>query len=159
MFGSVARNEADAESDIDILVTFRDIPVTFDAYMDVRIYLEDLLKTPVDLVIAESLHSRIKPFVQQDAVYVRVISGFTWKIFSRSCQRITRYTTGMSYSSFVQNTLVYDAVLRNIKIVGEAVKQVPREIRNQYSELDWRRIAGMRDIVAHHYFSIHDEIV
>ena len=70
VFGSVARNEADAESDIDILVTFRDIPVTFDAYMDVRIYLEDLLKTPVDLVIAELLHSRIKPFVQQDAVYV-----------------------------------------------------------------------------------------
>ena len=70
VFGSVARNEADAESDIDILVTFRDTPVTFDAYMDVKIYLEDLLKNPVDLVIAESLHSRIKPFVQQDAVYV-----------------------------------------------------------------------------------------
>jgi predicted nucleotidyltransferase len=70
MFGSVARNEADAESDIDILVTFRDAPVTFDVYMDVKIYLEDLLKNPVDLVIADSLHSRIRPFVQQDAVYV-----------------------------------------------------------------------------------------
>ena len=68
--GSVARNEADAESDIDILVTYRDTPVTFDAYMDVRICLEDLRKKPVDLVIAESLHSRIKPFVQQDVVFV-----------------------------------------------------------------------------------------
>lgn len=76
-----------------------------------------------------------------------------------SCQRISRYTTGMSYTSFIQNTLVYDAVLRNIEIVGEAVKQVPRKIQNQYSEVDWRRIAGMLDIVAHHYFSIHDEIV
>lgn len=70
VFGSVARNEANTESDIDILVTFQDTPVTFDIYMDVKIYLEDLLKNPVDLVIADSLHSRIKPFVQQDAVYV-----------------------------------------------------------------------------------------
>jgi uncharacterized protein with HEPN domain len=76
-----------------------------------------------------------------------------------SCHRIVRYTSGMSYDSFVKNDLVYDAVLRNIEIVGEAVKQIPGEIRDQHPEVDWRRIAGMRDIVAHHYFSIHDEIV
>ena len=76
-----------------------------------------------------------------------------------SCQRIVSYTAGMSYDSFVKNNMVYDAVLRNIEIIGEAVKQVPKNIRDQYSEVDWRRIAGMRDIVAHHYFSINDEIV
>ena len=76
-----------------------------------------------------------------------------------SCQRIVSYTAGMSYDSFVTNNMVYDAVLRNIEIIGEAVKQVPKNIRDQYSEVDWRRIAGMRDIVAHHYFSINDEIV
>jgi len=76
-----------------------------------------------------------------------------------SCQRINRYTAGISYDSFIKNNLVSDAVLRNIEIVGEAVKQVPEKIRKQHPELDWRRIAGMRDIVAHHYFSIHDEIV
>ena len=70
VFGSVARNEADVGSDIDILVTFRRTPVTFDAYMDIKIYLEDLLENPVDLVIADSLHSRIKPHIQRDAVYV-----------------------------------------------------------------------------------------
>ena len=76
-----------------------------------------------------------------------------------SCQRIVSYTAGMSYDRFVNNNMVYDDVLRNIEIIGEAVKQVPKVIRDQYSEVDWRRIAGMRDIVAHHYFSIHDEIV
>jgi len=75
------------------------------------------------------------------------------------CRRITEYTAGMSFDSFIKDRLVYDAVLRNIEIIGEAVKQVPTEIRNQHPEIDWRRIAGMRDIVAHHYFSIHDEIV
>jgi predicted nucleotidyltransferase len=70
VFGSVARGEADAESDIDILVDFHQTPVTFDGYMDVKIYLEDLLDVPVDLVVSESLHPRVKPFVHQDAVYV-----------------------------------------------------------------------------------------
>jgi len=76
-----------------------------------------------------------------------------------SCQRINQYTEGMTYDSFIKNNLVSDAVLRNIEIVGEAVKQVPKNIQDQYPDLDWRRIAGMRDIVAHHYFSIYDEIV
>lgn len=76
-----------------------------------------------------------------------------------SCQRITEYTAGLNYDRFINNTLVYDAVLRNIEIVGEAAKQVPDEIKEQYPGVDWRCIAGMRDIVAQHYFSIHDEIV
>jgi len=70
VFGSAARGEAESESDIDMLVTFSESPVTFDAYMDVKIYLEDLLDVPVDLVIAESLHPRLKPYVDQDAVHV-----------------------------------------------------------------------------------------
>ena len=77
----------------------------------------------------------------------------------KSCQRITGYTVGMTFDAFVKDILVYDAVLRNIEIVGEAVKQIPKGIQKQHPEIDWRRIAGMRDIVAHHYFSIHDEIV
>ena len=76
-----------------------------------------------------------------------------------SCQRISLYAEGMSIENFVKNNLVYDAVLRNIEIVGEAAKHVPDNVRKQFLEVDWRRIAGMRDIVAHHYFSIHDEIV
>ena len=76
-----------------------------------------------------------------------------------SCQRILRYTNGFTVEQFIQDDLVYDAVLRNIEIIGEAVKHIPNEIRQEHAEIDWRRIAGMRDIVAHHYFSIHNEIV
>ncbi|MBL6983626.1 MAG: DUF86 domain-containing protein [Anaerolineales bacterium] len=76
-----------------------------------------------------------------------------------ACRRIKLYTDGLSFDQFVENNLVYDAVLRNIEIIGEAVKQVPIDIRDQHPEVEWRRIAGMRDIVAHHYFSIHDEII
>lgn len=76
-----------------------------------------------------------------------------------SCQRILRYTQGMSFDAFVNNQMAYDAVLRNIDVVGEAAKHIPDDIRKNQTDIDWRRIAGMRDIVAHHYFSIHNEIV
>ena len=69
VFGSVARGEATVESDIDILVAFHG-PVTFDRYMDLKIFLEDLLECPVDLVISDVLHPRVKPYVEQGAVYV-----------------------------------------------------------------------------------------
>jgi len=70
IFGSVARGDAESGSDIDILVAFHQKPVTFDIYMDVKLYLEDLLDNAVDLVISESLHPRLKKYVNQDAVHV-----------------------------------------------------------------------------------------
>ena len=70
LFGSAARDEVHAGSDIDVLVSFRHAPVTFDAYMDVKIFLEDLLAVPVDVVISEALNPRLKPYIQQDIVYV-----------------------------------------------------------------------------------------
>ncbi len=75
-----------------------------------------------------------------------------------SCLQILRYTQGFTFKQFIEDDLVYDAVLRNIEIIGEAVKHIPDDIRQEHSEIDWRRIAGMRDIVVHHYFSIHNEI-
>jgi uncharacterized protein with HEPN domain len=76
-----------------------------------------------------------------------------------SCLRITRYTKGLSFDHFINNEMVYDAVLRNIEIIGEAVKHIPFDFREKYPEMEWRRISGMRDIVAHHYFSIQNDIV
>jgi len=69
LFGSVAREEATPESDVDILVSIKS-PVTFDAYMDIKFYLEDLLGTPVDLIIDEALRPQVRPYVQMDAIYV-----------------------------------------------------------------------------------------
>ena len=69
VIGSVARDEANSESDLDLLVDFEG-PLTFDRYMDVKIFLEDLLDCKIDLVIADGLHPSIKAEINQDAVYV-----------------------------------------------------------------------------------------
>lgn len=55
--------------------------------------------------------------------------------------------------------MVYDAVLRNLEIIGEAAKSVPDEVRQRFPAVEWRKISGFRDIAAHQYFSISDSIV
>jgi uncharacterized protein with HEPN domain len=65
----------------------------------------------------------------------------------------------MSFEDFQADERTYEAVVRNLQIIGEAVKNIPQEIRLKYSEVEWRKIAGLRDILAHAYFSIEDEIV
>jgi uncharacterized protein with HEPN domain len=65
-----------------------------------------------------------------------------------ACQKILRYTQGMDFETFVGAEMAYDAVLRNLEIIGEAVKGVSQELRNRYPELDWRGMAGLRDVLA-----------
>jgi uncharacterized protein len=69
IFGSVARDEARPDSDVDFLVELT-APVTFDRYMDVKFYLEDLLAKPVDLVTALSLKPQLRSIVEREAIRV-----------------------------------------------------------------------------------------
>ena len=69
LFGSLARNEATTVSDVDLLVEL-DEPVTFDRYMDVRIFLEDLLQCKVDLVIRDVVREPIRPYIEKDLIRV-----------------------------------------------------------------------------------------
>ena len=52
-----------------------------------------------------------------------------------------------------------DAVVRNLEIIGEAVKNITEEIRKEYNDIEWRKIAGLRDILIHHYFGINLPII
>jgi hypothetical protein len=69
LFGSVARDEAGPESDVDVLVEF-DGAATYDRYCDLRFYLEDLLTSRIDLVTSDGLRTRIRPYVERDAIRV-----------------------------------------------------------------------------------------
>ena len=69
IFGSAARDEMHEGSDIDVLVEFQTSP-TFDAYMDLKFYLEDLFKANVDLVIEDDVKPRMRPFIEKDLIRV-----------------------------------------------------------------------------------------
>ena len=69
IFGSVARDEANPESDLDVLVEF-DGPATFDRYMDLKFFLEKLLSCSVDLVTHKALKPRLQPQVEREAINV-----------------------------------------------------------------------------------------
>jgi hypothetical protein len=69
LFGSYIRGEASPTSDIDIIVTFDENRETFDNYMDLKFFLEDYFNKHVDLVIEDTIKSRIKKKILQEAVY------------------------------------------------------------------------------------------
>lgn len=69
IFGSVARNEAKAGSDLDVLVEFADRP-TFDNYMGLKLYLEELFGVSVDLAIPSDLRPALRPRIEQEALRV-----------------------------------------------------------------------------------------
>ena len=76
-----------------------------------------------------------------------------------ACQRIERYVAGMDQAAFRRDEKTRDAVLRNLEVIGEAAKRIPDDIRALHPGIDWRRIAGLRDVIAHAYFGIDEAIL
>lgn len=73
--------------------------------------------------------------------------------------RIQKYTQNIDKDQFKADDLRVDGVLHNLTTVGEAVKNVPDDIRNKAPEIRWRDIGRFRDRVVHHYFSLDLDIV
>jgi uncharacterized protein with HEPN domain len=76
-----------------------------------------------------------------------------------SCTKIVDYTRGLSRDETFADTMRLDAILMNLHVIGEAVKNLPDDLRERYKEVPWRQIAGMRDFVAHVYFAIDLDIL
>jgi uncharacterized protein with HEPN domain len=74
-------------------------------------------------------------------------------------QRIHAYTTDLSYAQFLADERTQDAVIRNIEILGEAVKHLTAELTATHPEVEWKSITGMRDKLVHEYFGVNLDIL
>src|SRR3989344_8840596 len=74
-------------------------------------------------------------------------------------KKINKYTKGLRKEEFLEKDIVQDAVVRNIEIIGEAVKNLPREFKEKHKDPPWKDIAGMRDRIVHFYFGIDLQLV
>lgn len=76
-----------------------------------------------------------------------------------ACASIQEYTDGLSQSDVLEDKMRFEAVLMNLYVIDEAAKKLPREARERYDSVDWRRVAGMRDFIAHQYFALDLDII
>ena len=74
-------------------------------------------------------------------------------------RKIRDYTDGLSLQAFTADAKTFDAVIRNLEIIGEAVKQIPEDIRSLRPEVEWKRIGRLRDILIHQYFGVDAQII
>ncbi len=69
------------------------------------------------------------------------------------------FIADMTYEEFLKDEKTIFAVIRAIEVIGEALKHVPPELRQKFSDIPWRDITGMRDILIHEYFGVDLETV
>jgi uncharacterized protein with HEPN domain len=74
-------------------------------------------------------------------------------------ERIHKIGQRFTEEEFMADELAYEATLRNIEILGEAAKMVPEDVRELAPDIPWRQISKTRDVLAHVYFGVKDEII
>ena len=76
-----------------------------------------------------------------------------------SIEKITEYTSGLSFDNFLEDSKTSDAVIRNFEIIGEAANRLPDEMKEKFPEIDWYRIRGFRNRIVHDYMGIDYQMV
>ena len=74
-------------------------------------------------------------------------------------ERVLGYTAGLDQATFFANSLVHDATLRNLELIGEAATRIPPEVRQQFPEIPWRLVIATRNRLIHGYLGIDADTV
>lgn len=88
----------------------------------------------------------------------RTVSDYLHDILNtiESCER---FIEGMDFDQFVSDEKTTFAVRHALEIIGEAVKHIPEEIKQEYPSIPWRKIAGTRDVIIHAYFGVDLNVI
>jgi uncharacterized protein with HEPN domain len=86
-----------------------------------------------------------------------------WRLYlddiREACEKIERYTREMNQDAFVGDDRTFDAVLRNLEVIGEAAKSLPDNVKAQCPTIDWRKVVGLRDVIVHGYFGLEPSVL
>ena len=77
----------------------------------------------------------------------------------QECNFLLEQSDNLEKEEFFKDSVLMRAFVRSLEIIGEAAKHIPNEFRNEHNSIQWKRIAGMRDVLIHEYFGIDYEIV
>ena len=69
-------------------------------------------------------------------------------------QKIKKYTSNSSKEDFLNSPIMQDAVIRNLEVIGEATKKIDKSFRERHADIEWKKIAGMRDKLIHDYIGV-----
>ena len=72
---------------------------------------------------------------------------------------LLKTTENLDFNAFLENEMYTRAFSRSFEIIGEAVKNLAPEFRKEHKEIEWKKIAGMRDKIIHQYFNVDYEIL
>ena len=78
---------------------------------------------------------------------------------AQAIRRILEFTANLSYGEYLQSVLIQSAVERQFEILGEAARRISLEFQQSHSEIDWRNLIGLRNIIAHRYDQVRPEIL
>ncbi|ADV66896.1 HepT-like ribonuclease domain-containing protein [Deinococcus maricopensis] len=169
VFGSVARAEATAASDVDVLVEFAE-PAGLLTLVRAEAWFEGALGYRTDTVTEGALKSALRGDVLADAV--DPLTGeapgaaprrkrWRWRAAEMldAIDRAERYTDGLTLAAFRASDLHVDAVLRQLIRLGETSKFVPDTVRVFYPDVPWADLRAMRNLIAHDYFGVDVALV
>jgi predicted nucleotidyltransferase len=141
VFGSFAHGEDTPDSDIDLLVALKpsgERPPLGLNWFGLWAEIEQRLGRKVDLVTEDALSPYIRPDVEREqggVVCGREMMLSTCSTYWTAVERIEQYTAGMTEQQFLQNSLVQDAVARQLEIIGEASRNLSDELRQKHSQV------------------------
>jgi uncharacterized protein with HEPN domain len=76
-----------------------------------------------------------------------------------ACEAIQGFVKGKRKAELKRNRMLRDALIKNLETIGECSKQVPLSIRRKHAGIEWKKIAGLRDILVHQYFNVDLDIL
>lgn len=86
-----------------------------------------------------------------------------WVLFIHDIEdcinKILNYTNNLTFDNFSKDEKTIDAVVRNLEVIGETVKNIPKNKRDFYNHINWRNISELRDVLIHDYFVIDLDII